>query len=259
MRFSRYGLDLLLTLLMQFWNIFQQLSRVISFTKHSTSVDASFLCAIVFLRVACSWGWVTSFPVPSSFRLSPLPFCHLSFFLTFVFVSPLFPFHPTFLFSSPLPLPWWFFWFSCSFLLSIVACVSFYIFLALLIHLPHFSYFQHLYVFPDFGYQRIFSWKLRSRVFNSPPLRLLLALYCLSFFQHPFCYFVAHHFMKHCNFRGRLSFAAFSYRTFSHTVRLEGQTKSQTKSPTKKWDEPCQANRTFCLSFSHKLYFFKIF
>lgn len=79
------------------------------FTKHSTSVDASFLCAIVFLRVACSWGWTTSFPVPSSFRLFPSPFCHLSFFLTFVFVSPLFPFHPTFLFSSPLPLPWWFF------------------------------------------------------------------------------------------------------------------------------------------------------
>ena len=59
------------------------------FTKHSTSVDASILCTIVFLRVACSWGWVTSFPVPSSFRLSPLPFCHLSFFLP-LFLSLLF-------------------------------------------------------------------------------------------------------------------------------------------------------------------------
>ena len=177
----------------------------------------------MLLRVGNFFSGSFFFPAFSLTLLPPIIFSYLCFCLSSFPVSPDLPFF----LAAPVAMV--IVWFSTLFVPLFFPCVSFWIFLAPLIHLSHFSYFQHLYVFPDFGYQRIFSWKLQSPVFLSPPLRLLLPLYCLSFFQHPFRYFAARHFMKHCNFRGRLSFAAFSYRTFSHTVRLDGQTKSPTK------------------------------
>ena len=85
----------------------------------------------------------------------PHPFATYHFFLP-LFLSLLFSrfTRPSFFLAAPVAMV--IVWFSTLFVPLFFPCASFWIFLALLIHLSHFSYFQHLYVFPDFGYQRFF-------------------------------------------------------------------------------------------------------
>lgn len=186
--FFCYGLDLLLTLLMQFWNTFPQLSRVIYLQNNRQALTQVSFALLSFYGWHAPKGGQLLFRFLLLSGFLPYPFATYHFFLTFVL---------SLVFSR--------FTWRCFFLVASVAMVIFLIFRPFLaalfslrfvlnfshplIHLSHFSYFQYLYVFPDFGYQRIFSWKLRSPVFLSPPLRLLLPLNCLSFFNTPFSLF----------------------------------------------------------------------
>ena len=104
--FFCYGLDLLLTLLMQFWNTFPQLSRVIYLQNNRQALTQVSFALLSFYGWHAPKGGQLLFRFLLLSGFFPHSFATYHFFLTFVFVSPLFPFHPTFLFSSPIPLPW---------------------------------------------------------------------------------------------------------------------------------------------------------
>ena len=243
------------------------------FTKQSTSVDACFFCIIVFLRVACSWGWVTSFPVPSSFRLSPLSFCHLLFFSRrsfFVFSFPV---------SHEVPSPshrsycridflFFLFCFFCPFLLPIVLCA--FVLCASFLYVPRPS-FIHLSNPPVFSgpsmlcrilstggsflslvpsvsflpalhfsfplFNAFLSASLSSFLFVPLPVNWWnIASFSVAFFRRLFAY----NFLTHCQ--------------ISHIL---SDLTARRKARRKKWDERFQANRIFCRFFSHRLYFLK--
>ena len=226
--FFCYGLDLLLTLLMQFRNTFPQLSRVIYLQNNRQALTQVSFALLSFYGWHAPKGGQLLFRFLLLSGFLPYPFATYHFFLTFV-LSLVFS-----RFTRPSFFPRRSRCHGDLFNFPPFSCRSFFPALRFKFFSPPYSPLSFLIFpvplcFPRFRISADFFLKTPEPCFpfaTSPASSSSLLPF---FFQHPFRYYVARHFMKHCNFRGRLSFAAFSHRTFSHTVRLDGQTKSQTK------------------------------
>lgn len=96
--FFCYGLDLLLTLLMQFRNTFPQLSRVIYLQNNRQALTQVSFALLSFYGWHAPKGGQLLFRFLLLSGFLPYPFATYHFFLTFVFVSRLFPFHLTLFF-----------------------------------------------------------------------------------------------------------------------------------------------------------------
>lgn len=197
----------------------------------------------MLLRVGNFFSGSFFFPAFSLILLPPIIFSYLCFCLSSFPVSPDLPFF----FAAPVAMV--IVWFSTLFVPLFFPCASFWIFLAPLIHLSHFSYFQHLYVFPDFKYQRIFS-KNSGAPFSFRHLSGFFFLFiAFLFFNTSFAILLLATLWNIAIFKSGYLSPPFRIELSHALPDLTARRKVRRKAQRKKWDEPCQANRTFCLFF----------